>query len=76
MTQGASAATLHALQAVGGNLTQTGQLPRAAGTNGSGEARAIGNLVASSVQLGADLAASGHAVSLAADEKVCSFLPA
>ena len=34
------------------------------------QSRAIGNLVASSVQLGADLAASGHAVSLAAQERV------
>lgn len=36
------------------------------------ESKAIGNLVAGSVQLGADLAASGHAVSLAADERVHS----
>lgn len=34
------------------------------------ESKAIGNLVASSVQLGADLAASGHAVSFAAEERV------
>ena len=38
--------------------------------NGTIESKAIGSLVASSVQLGADLAASGHAVSLAADERV------
>jgi len=45
--------------------------------NQTAEAKAIGNLVAGSVQLGADLAASGHAVSLAADERVSHIvLPA
>lgn len=34
------------------------------------EAQAVGNLVHASVQLGSDLAVSGHAVSLAADERV------
>ncbi|KAK9904112.1 hypothetical protein WJX75_004853 [Coccomyxa subellipsoidea] len=33
------------------------------------EAQAVGNLVHASVQLGSDLAVSGHAVSLAADER-------
>lgn len=41
-------------------------------TNSTGEAKAIGNLVANSIKLGSDLAASGHAVSLAADERVCA----
>jgi hypothetical protein len=36
---------------------------------------AIGALIASSVKLGADLAASGHAVSLAADERVGAHPP-
>ena len=49
-------------------------LPTPPHQNGTGEAKAIGSLVASSVQLGADLAASGHAVSLAADERVSSAL--
>ncbi len=45
-------------------------LPTPPHQNGTGEAKAIGSLVASSVQLGADLAASGHVVSLAAEERV------
>lgn len=49
-------------------------LPTPPHQNSTGEAKAIGSLVASSVQLGADLAASGHAVSLAAEERVSSFL--
>ena len=43
--------------------------------NSTSEAKAIGNLVAGSVQLGADLAESGHAVSLAAEERVSALNP-
>ena len=48
----------------------TGFALPAAHKNSTSEAKAIGNLVAGSVQLGADLAESGHAVSLAAEERV------
>ena len=51
----------------------TGFALPAAHKNSTSEAKAIGNLVAGSVQLGADLAESGHAVSLAAAERVSAL---
>jgi hypothetical protein len=63
------AATAHSgnLQPVGGNVTM---LTKPVAANETAQGRAIGNLVATSIQLGADLAVSGRAVSLAADERV------
>ena len=51
----------------------TGFALPAAHKNSTSEAKAVGNLVAGSVQLGADLAESGHAVSLAAEERVSAL---
>ena len=76
----AAARSFQAAVAAAANATaadQQQQQPAAQAANATSmpQSKAIGNLIASSVQLGADLAASGHAVSLAAQDRVRLLQP-